>query len=407
MRYDRTNDREKLKKNYALRDTDNYVRYEKSERLPDELSHWKALETYRNNMSDFFSNKPHFYGNIVLPLISPKKFEKIIADINKKDDKYGALISEPPEMVSLDQILSLEDIMSRRGRKRSEDVKAYKEISRKVYPRIEFYDPKYIGRLPINGDLSRWCLDYIRSMAIKKKTEKDLLVQSHLRLSHSIAQRYKYRGVELDNLIQEGNIGLMIAVDRFDYKRGYAFSTYGTHWIESVIRRAIADSGRHIRIPVHIRDKLTPIIRYEREIMEKEGRKPTIGELAGRFSLTEEKIRSLKEIYANRPLSMEDYMNDDSDRPLSEVVADEKESVEEQVVSFGLKQEIAKMLASIPNREAEILRKRHGIDGEEMTLDEIGEELGVTRERVRQLEAKALRRLRYPGRSGRLKPFLT
>ena len=264
---------------------------------------------------------------------------------------------------------------------------------------------KDIGRVPLLSADEE--IEFARKMQEGDSVAKKRLSEANLRLVVSIAKRYVGRGMLFLDLIQEGNLGLMKAVEKFDYQKGYKFSTYATWWIRQSITRAIADQARTIRIPVHMVETINKLTRVQRILLQELGREPTPDEIAEKMGVTPDRVVEIQKI-AQDPVSLETPIGEEEDSHLGDFIEDEKTTTPSDSVAFTmLKEQLLGVLDTLTPREEKVLRLRYGIDdGKPRTLEEVGKEFNVTRERIRQIEAKALRKLRHPSRSKKLKDFL-
>lgn len=265
---------------------------------------------------------------------------------------------------------------------------------------------KEIGKVPLLTAEEEIAL--AKRMEAGDESAKKELAEANLRLVVSIAKRYVGRGMNFLDLIQEGNLGLIKAVEKFEYTKGFKFSTYATWWIRQAITRAIADQARTIRIPVHMVETINKLIRVSRQLLQELGREPTPKEIGDEMGFTEEKVREIQKI-AQDPVSLETPIGEEEDSHLGDFIPDEDAPAPAEAASYALlKEQLMEVLGTLTEREEEVLRLRFGLDdGRTRTLEEVGKRFNVTRERIRQIEAKALRKLRHPSRSKKLKDYLS
>ena len=264
---------------------------------------------------------------------------------------------------------------------------------------------KEIGKVPLLSAEEE--IELAKRMENGDEAAKKRLAEANLRLVVSITKRYVGRGMLFLDLIQEGNLGLIKAVEKFDYRKGYKFSTYATWWIRQAITRAIADQARTIRIPVHMVETINKLIRVSRQLLQELGREPTPEEIADKMDMSVERVREILKI-SQEPVSLETPIGEEEDSHLGDFIQDDNVPVPADAAAFTLlKEQLVEVLSTLTDREQKVLRLRFGLDdGRARTLEEVGKEFNVTRERIRQIEAKALRKLRHPSRSRKLKDYL-
>ena len=264
---------------------------------------------------------------------------------------------------------------------------------------------KEIGKVPLLSADEE--IELAKKMEKGDEEAKKKLCEANLRLVVSIAKRYVGRGMLFLDLIQEGNLGLIKAVDKFDWRKGYKFSTYATWWIRQAITRSIADQARTIRIPVHMVETINKLIRVSRQLLQEYGREPSPEEIAAEMDISEEKVREILKI-AQEPVSLETPIGEEEDSHLGDFIPDEEVPAPAEAAAFSmLKEQLVEVLDTLTEREQKVLKLRFGLeDGRARTLEEVGKQFDVTRERIRQIEAKALRKLRHPSRSKKLKDYL-
>ena len=348
--------------------------------------------------------------------VSEQKLGEILAGIIEKYSKKGSISTHTlfDMLEKLDLTATQMDLVySTLGEASIQIVdedQRDKELFEQALSDIGLDDPvkmylKDIGRVPLLTAEEE--IDLAKRMQEDDNAAKKRLCEANLRLVVSIAKRYVGRGMLFLDLIQEGNMGLMKAVEKFDYQKGFKFSTYATWWIRQSITRAIADQARTIRIPVHMVETINKLTRVQRLLLQELGREPSPAEIAEKMGVTEERVREIQKI-AQDPVSLETPIGEEEDSHLGDFIEDEKTATpSDSVASTMLKEQLLGVLDTLTPREEKVIRLRYGIDdGKPRTLEEVGREFNVTRERIRQIEAKALRKLRHPSRSKKLKDFL-
>ncbi len=348
--------------------------------------------------------------------VSDQLLEEIIKSILEEGLKKGVITQDFLENkldsvnITVEQVESVYKAISDAKIRIENNYEKDADLYDQLIKEINMDDPvkmylKDIGRVPLLSPEEE--LELARKMSEGDKAARDRLSEANLRLVVSIAKRYVGRGMQFLDLIQEGNLGLMKAVEKFDYQKGFKFSTYATWWIRQAITRAIADQARTIRIPVHMVETINRQIRVSRMLLQKLGREPLPSEIAEEMGISEQRVMEIQKI-AQDPVSLETPIGEEEDSHIGDFLEDETAKAPTDVVNFNmLKEQLLKVLDTLTPRETQVLRLRYGIkDGKPRTLEEVGKEFNVTRERIRQIEAKALRKLRHPTRSKKLKDYI-
>ena len=373
---------------------ENTERNEKEEKFQTKLKELLALAKKKKNVleyqeiSDFFQDME----------LNAEQFEKILDFLETSNIDVLRITDNDDDTVD-DEILLDEE----------EEVEVEK-IDLSVPDGVSIEDPvrmylKEIGKVPLLSAEEE--IELAKRMELGDQEAKKRLAEANLRLVVSIAKRYVGRGMLFLDLIQEGNLGLIKAVEKFDYRKGYKFSTYATWWIRQAITRAIADQARTIRIPVHMVETINKLIRVSRQLLQELGREPTPEEIAKEMDMPVERVREILKI-SQEPVSLETPIGEEEDSHLGDFIQDDNVPVPADAAAFTLlKEQLEEVLGTLTEREQKVLTLRFGLeDGRARTLEEVGKEFNVTRERIRQIEAKALRKLRHPSRSRKLKDYL-
>ena len=365
-------------------------RAERAEKFQAKLQELLALAKKKKNMLEYQEINDHFKDFA----LSPEQIDKILDFLEANhvdvlritDDDDDILIDDEDNDVEVEKIdLSVPDGVS-------------------IEDPVRMY-LKEIGKVPLLTAEEE--IELAKRMELGDQEAKKRLAEANLRLVVSIAKRYVGRGMLFLDLIQEGNLGLIKAVEKFDYRQGYKFSTYATWWIRQAITRAIADQARTIRIPVHMVETINKLIRVSRQLLQELGREPTPEEIAEEMNMPVDRVREILKI-SQEPVSLETPIGEEEDSHLGDFIQDDNVPVPADAAAFTLlKEQLVEVLSTLTDREQKVLRLRFGLDdGRARTLEEVGKEFNVTRERIRQIEAKALRKLRHPSRSRKLKDYL-
>ena len=363
------------------------------EKFQIKLRELLALAKKKKNMLDY-QEISDFFSDMQL---DAEQFEKILDFLEANNIDVLRITDDD---VDDEMLLDVDD----------EDEIEVEKIDLSVPDGVSIEDPvrmylKEIGKVPLLSAEEE--IELAKRMELGDQEAKKRLAEANLRLVVSIAKRYVGRGMLFLDLIQEGNLGLIKAVEKFDYRKGYKFSTYATWWIRQAITRAIADQARTIRIPVHMVETINKLIRVSRQLLQELGREPTPEEIAAEMNMPVERVREILKI-SQEPVSLETPIGEEEDSHLGDFIQDDNVPVPADAAAFTLlKEQLEEVLGTLTEREQKVLTLRFGLeDGRARTLEEVGKEFNVTRERIRQIEAKALRKLRHPSRSRKLKDYL-
>ena len=365
-------------------------------KFSEKLKELMEIAKSKKNILEFQEINDHF-SNMTL---SPEMIEKVYSYLENNGIDILRMTEDSDDEDIIPDLEDLDDV-------EEEDLE---NIDLSVPEGVSIEDPvrmylKEIGKVPLLSADEE--IKLAQRMELGDEDAKKRLAEANLRLVVSIAKRYVGRGMLFLDLIQEGNLGLIKAVEKFDYRKGYKFSTYATWWIRQAITRAIADQARTIRIPVHMVETINKLIRVQRQLLQELGREPTPEEVSEKMNLSVDRVREIQKI-SQEPVSLETPIGEEEDSHLGDFIQDDNVPVPAEAAAFTLlKEQLVDVLGTLTEREQKVLRLRFGLDdGRARTLEEVGKEFNVTRERIRQIEAKALRKLRHPSRSRKFRDYL-
>ena len=368
------------------------------QKFEEKLKELIEVAKTKKNMLEYHEISAHFADMN----LEEEQFERILETLEKNNVDVLRITEEEEEPVD-------EELLMADNEELDVDVDV-ENLDLSVPEGVGIEDPvrmylKEIGKVPLLSAEEE--IELAKKMEMGDEDAKKRLAEANLRLVVSIAKRYVGRGLLFLDLIQEGNLGLIKAVEKFDYRKGYKFSTYATWWIRQAITRAIADQARTIRIPVHMVETINKLIRVSRQLLQELGREPTPEEIAAVLKMPEERVREILKI-SQEPVSLETPIGEEEDSHLGDFIQDDNVPVPADAAAFTLlREQLSEVLSTLTEREQKVLRLRFGLDdGRARTLEEVGKEFNVTRERIRQIESKALRKLRHPSRSKKLKDFI-
>ena len=362
----------------------------------------KLVEEAKNNKNVIeYDNIPSYFNDIQL---TDEIYDKILDELDARKIDILKITDEDEDIVPIEELAEIEENAV------EADELDLEKLEMEVLDGINLEDPvrmylKEIGKVPLLSSDEE--IELAKRMEDGDELARARLAEANLRLVVSIAKKYLGRGLLFLDLIQEGNLGLIKAVEKFDYRKGYKFSTYATWWIRQAITRAIAEQARTIRIPVHMVETINRVTRVSRQMMQELGREPSVEEIAEEMNLSEEKVREILKV-AQEPVSLESPVGEEEDSHLGDFIQDENITTPADAAALLLlKEQLDEAMSALTDREKEVLRMRFGLnEAQPLTLEQVGKHFNVTRERIRQIEAKALRKLKHPSRSKKLRDYM-